>query len=45
MEFKAKEIADILGGVVEGKPEVTVTGFARMESGKPGTICSVANPE
>ena len=39
MEFKAKEIADILGGVVEGNPEVTVTGFARIENGKPGTIC------
>lgn len=45
MEFKAKEIADILGGVVEGNPEVTVTGFARIESGKPGTICFFANPK
>ena len=36
MEFKAKEIAEILGGTVEGNPEATVTSFARIESGKPG---------
>ena len=45
MEFKAKEIADILGGNVEGDPEVAVTSFARIESGKPGTICFLANPK
>lgn len=45
MEFKAKEIAGILGGTVEGDPEVTVTSFARIESGKPGTICFLANPK
>jgi UDP-3-O-[3-hydroxymyristoyl] glucosamine N-acyltransferase len=45
MEFKAKEIAEILGGTVEGNPEVTVTNFARIESGKPGTICFLANPK
>ena len=45
MEFKAKEIADILGGKVEGNPEVAVTRPARIESGKPGTICFFANPK
>lgn len=45
MEFKAKEIAEILGGTVEGNPEVTVTSFARIESGKPGTISFFANPK
>lgn len=44
MKFKAKEIADILGGTVDGDPEVTVTAFARIESGKPGAICFFANP-
>ena len=34
MEFKAKEIAEILGGTVDGNPEVKVTAFARIESGK-----------
>ena len=45
MEFKAKEIAEILDGVVDGNPEVTVTTFARIESGKPGAICFFANPK
>ena len=45
MEFKAKEIADILGGTVDGNPEATVTTFARIESGKPGAICFFANPK
>ena len=45
MEFKAKKIAEILGGTVEGNPEVTVTTFARIESGKPGAICFFANPK
>lgn len=45
MEFKAKEIAEILGGTVDGNPEATVTSFARIESGKPGSICFFANPK
>jgi UDP-3-O-[3-hydroxymyristoyl] glucosamine N-acyltransferase len=45
MEFKAKEIAEILGGTVEGNPEAVVTTFARIESGKPGAICFFANPK
>ena len=45
MEFKAKEIAEILGGTVDGNPEAIVTSFARIESGKPGTICFFANPK
>lgn len=45
MKFKAKEIADILGGTVDGDPEATVTAFARIESGKPGAICFFANPK
>lgn len=45
MEFKAKEIAEILDGVVDGNPEAKVTAFARIESGKPGTICFFANPK
>jgi UDP-3-O-[3-hydroxymyristoyl] glucosamine N-acyltransferase len=45
MEFKAKEIAEILGGSVDGNPEAVVTTFARIESGKPGAICFFANPK
>lgn len=45
MEFKAKEIAEILKGTVDGDPEVKVSTFARIESGKPGAICFFANPK
>ena len=45
MEFKAKEIAEILGGKVEGNPEAVINTFARIESGKPGAICFFANPK
>ncbi len=45
MEFKAKEIAEILGGTVEGDPEAKATTFARIESGKQGSICFFANPK
>lgn len=45
MEFKAKEIAEILGGTVDGNPEATVTTFARIESGKSGAISFFANPK
>ncbi len=45
MEFKAREIAEILGGTVEGNPEATVSKPARIENGKPGTICFFANPK
>lgn len=45
MDFRAREIAEILGGTIDGNPEVKVSAFARIESGKPGTICFFANPK
>lgn len=45
MEFKATEIADILGGSIVGNPDAVVTTFARIEHGKPGAICFFANPK
>lgn len=45
MEFTAKQIAEILDGTVDGDPNVKISGFARIESGKPGTICFFANPK
>ena len=45
MELKAKQIAEVLEGHVEGDPEVSVRTFARIESGKPGAICFFANPK
>ncbi len=45
MEFNAKEIAEILGGTVDGNPDAKVSTFARIENGKPGSICFFANPK
>lgn len=45
MEYTAKQIAEILDGQIEGNPNVKIKGFARIESGKPGTLCFFANPK
>ena len=38
-------IAEHLGGEIVGNPDVTVSSVARIESGKPGTLCFLANPK
>lgn len=45
MKLNAKELADVLGGVVEGDPQAVVTSFAKIEHGKPGQLCFFANPK
>ena len=45
MELTAKELAEALHGTVEGNPDAKVTGFAKIEHGKPGTISFYANPK
>lgn len=45
MKYTAKQLADILGGVVDGDPSATVTTFAKIEHGKPGQLCFFANPK
>ena len=45
MELTAGQIAEILGGEVDGDKEAKVTTFARIESGKPGAISFYANPK
>lgn len=45
MEYKAKDLAEILNGTVDGNPEIKVSDFARIEHGKPGAICFYANPK
>ncbi|MFH1160005.1 MAG: UDP-3-O-(3-hydroxymyristoyl)glucosamine N-acyltransferase [bacterium] len=44
MEFTARQIAELLGGKVEGNPEVRVTGLSKIEEGTPGTLTFLANP-
>lgn len=45
MEFTAKQLAAVLKGTIVGDPEVKVTGFAKIEHGKPGQLCFFANPK
>jgi UDP-3-O-[3-hydroxymyristoyl] glucosamine N-acyltransferase len=45
MELSAKTIAEYLKGEVEGNEEVMVSQLARIEEGKPGNICFLANPK
>ena len=44
MEFKAKDIAALLKGVVEGDGEVMVNNVSKIEEGKPNTLAFLANP-
>ena len=45
MELTAGIIAGHLQGEVKGDPDVIVKGVARIEQGKPGTACFLANPK
>ncbi len=45
MEFSAEQLAKILGGTVEGDGKVTVSNYAKIEEGKPGTISFLSNPK
>lgn len=45
MEYSARYIASLIDGKIEGDPDVKITGFARIESGKKGTMCFYANPK
>lgn len=45
MEFKAKDIAALLRGVVDGDGEVTVNNVSKIEEGKPHTLAFLANPK
>ncbi len=45
MEFTAKQIADFIGGKVEGDDSVSVNTFAKIEEGKKGAISFLSNPK
>lgn len=45
MEFTAKQIADMIGGRIEGNENVTINTFAKIEDGKPGAISFLSNPK
>ena len=45
MEFTAKQIADFIGGRVEGNEDARVNTFAKIEEGKEGAITFLSNPK
>ena len=45
MEFTAKQIADFIGGRVEGNEQATVHTFTKIEEGKEGAITFLSNPK
>jgi len=45
MKLNAKELAEVLGGTVEGDPQAVVTTFAKIEHGKAGALSFYANPK
>lgn len=44
MEFSAEQIANLLGGSVDGNPETVVSDLSPIENGEPGTLTFLANP-
>jgi UDP-3-O-[3-hydroxymyristoyl] glucosamine N-acyltransferase len=45
MEFTAQQIADFLGGEIQGDPSVKVSDFSKIEEGKAGTLSFLSNPK
>ena len=45
MEFKAQNIADFLGGTVQGDVNALVSGVAKIEEAKSGTLAFLSNPK
>jgi UDP-3-O-[3-hydroxymyristoyl] glucosamine N-acyltransferase len=45
MQFTAKQIAELIHGVIDGNPEATVSQLSKIEEGSPGTLSFLANPK
>jgi len=45
MEFTAKQVADMIGGRVEGNENARINTFAKIEEGKEGAISFLSNPK
>lgn len=45
MEFTAQQIAQVLGGTVEGDENVAVRSYCKIEEGTPGALTFFANPK
>jgi UDP-3-O-[3-hydroxymyristoyl] glucosamine N-acyltransferase len=45
MEFKAGQIASLIGGKIEGNPEAVVASFGKIEEAGAGQLAFLANPK
>jgi UDP-3-O-[3-hydroxymyristoyl] glucosamine N-acyltransferase len=45
MEFSARQIAEVIEGIVEGNPDVKIGRLSKIEEGEPGTLSFLANPK
>lgn len=45
MEFTAEQIAQLIGGVIEGDAQAKINSFSKIEGGKPGAISFLSNPK
>lgn len=45
MKYTAEQIAEVIGGKVEGNPKAEVNDLAKIEEGSPGTLTFLANPK
>ncbi|MFT7613350.1 MAG: UDP-3-O-[3-hydroxymyristoyl] glucosamine N-acyltransferase [Parvicellaceae bacterium] len=45
MEFSAGQIAQLLGGTIEGDENTTVNNLSKIEEGQPNTLSFLANPK
>ncbi|MCX6286654.1 MAG: UDP-3-O-(3-hydroxymyristoyl)glucosamine N-acyltransferase [Bacteroidetes bacterium] len=44
MKFTAKQIAEVVNGIVEGNPDITIQKVSKIEEGEPGSISFLSNP-
>lgn len=45
MEFTAEQIAQLIGGTIEGDAQAKINSFSKIEGGKPGAISFLSNPK
>lgn len=45
MQFSAGQIADLVGGQLQGDPNLIINNIAKIEEGEPGCISFLANPK
>ena len=45
MKYTALQIAELLGGKIQGDRDLVVTSISRIEEGKEGTLTFLSNPK